>query len=144
MIEVINYVYNQLKTLDINISKGSPNLNKTQSDKQLFVLNYEFVNKQTDMCNRVTNDYNILIKGVTPTLNRNNDTEFNDEYDNIHNKLIEIGDYLNSLTNKGSVKLDKNTISVFKNYELKDLGSDVSGRYVIELRVPIIWLNSVQ
>ena len=142
MIEVINYIYNQLKTLDINISKGSPNLNKTQSDKQLFVLNYEFSSKQTDMCNRVSNNYNILIKGVTPTLNRNNDTEFNDEYDNIHNKLIEIGNYLNSLTNKGSIKLDKNTISVFKNYDLKDLGSDVSGRYVIELRVPIIWLSS--
>lgn len=142
MIEVLNYIKDQLHLLDIEVSKGSPNLNNTQSNKQLYVLNYEYINKQTDTCGRSTNDYNILIKGVTPTLNRNDNDEYNLEFDNIHNQLIKIGEHLKSLTKKGSIKLNDSSISVFKDYNLKDLGSDISGRYVIELRVPIIWLSS--
>lgn len=142
MIEVINYIKDQLHLLDIEVAKGSPNLNNTQSNKQLYVLNYEYINKQTDICGRSTNDYNILIKGVTPTLNRNDNDEYNHEYDNIHIQLIKIGEHLKSLTKKGSIKLNDSSISVFKDYNLKDLGSDISGRYVIELRVPVIWLSS--
>lgn len=145
MNDVLKYVIAELATIDITLERGTPNFSKTQEDEQIFVANYELVNSTSNICGTVDYEYNLLIKGVTATTSRSNITEYNLQQSLVHENLVMIGDYLKNLTLQGSVTASLNRrITSFKSYNLKDLGTDVSGRYVIELRIPVLWSSSIQ